>query len=747
MVTKKQTRPKAKTNKPIIVDFSEGFRDNFIEYGIHVITERALPKVEDGLKPVQRRSLYVFFINKAFSTAKTVKSGEIVGEVMGKYHPHGDTSIYEAIVNMAHSWNMFPLIKGKGNFGNIKGLSAAHSRYTEAKLSPYGDTFVSDLSNKIVPFVNNYSETRTEPTVLPAKLPFLLIAGTDGLAVGMSSNIPTHNPAEAINATIAYLKNPKITYDQLIKILPGPDFTGGGEIINKKDMADIYKNGFGKIVMRGRVEIEQNNIIVKEVPDTLMGRTDTLLNEIADLILKKKLPDAIKVEDFTNKNGIAITIKYKRGTNMKNAANILFAKTKLQDTIRYNFLALSNNVPKVMPLKTYLQEYVAFQQKILKNKLKDEIDKKSTRLDFVNALLVAFPNIEVIVDIVRHAKSQQDMVNALTKGKITNIDWDLKKHATIASKFSFTEYQADKILSTPLKRLSRLDVLALEKEKSELEKQISINYDILNSKIKFKNLLIKQHEYYLNKLDLPKRRTEIKNVEIEKISIESKINDMFLTVDKFGYLKQTLEKQPDDALNVYKNILKSNDQIGFFTSFGNFYKLKLEDIKQSNVKDKGDTLATLSGMDIKEHALIQNNGDVLSFEDINKNNPFIIQVSKFGLGKKVSSKDFVSSRKKTVGTKLKDNDELIYSKILEKETSYLIFVSNNNKIKKISINDVNQYGKASNGSQLSKPYENDSIKSVYQAKSNKDIIMINDQKYKVGDFRVSKPNHVMKDIY
>ena len=745
MATENQTR--TKTNKPIIVDFSEGFRDNFIEYGIHVITERALPKVEDGLKPVQRRSLYVFFINKALSTAKTVKSGEIVGEVMGKYHPHGDSSIYEAIVNMAHSWNMFPLVEGKGNFGNIKGLPAAHSRYTEAKLSQYGDTFVSDLSDKIVPFVNNYSDTRKEPTILPAKLPFLLIAGTDGLAVGMSSNIPTHNPIEAINATIAYLKNPKISYEQLLKILPGPDFTGGGEIINKKDMANIYKNGFGKIIMRGRVEVEQNNIIVKEVPETLMGRTDNLLNEIADLILKKKLPDAIKVEDFTNKNGIAITIKYKRGTDMKNAVNILFAKTKLQDTIRYNFLALSNNVPKIMPLKTYLQEYVAFQQKILKNKLNDDINKKTTRLEFVDALLLAFPNIEVIVDIVRHAKKQQDMVDALTKGKTTNIDWDLKKHATIASKFSFTEYQADKILSTPLKRLSRLDVLALEKEKNELEKQISINRDILSSKIKFKNLLIKQHEYYLKTLDLPKRRTEIKDVNIEKIPIENKISDMFLTVDKFGYLKQTLEEQQANALNVYTSILKSNDQVGFFTSFGNFYKLKLEDIKQSNTKDKGDTLATLSGMDIKEHALISTAGDIISFGDVNENNPFIVQVSKLGLAKKVESKEFISSRKKTVGTKLKEDDELIYSKILDKDTKYLLFVSHNNKVKKVSIEDLKQYGKASNGSQLSKPYADDYIKDIYQIKNNKDTFFINNEEHKAGDVRLSKPSHVMKDMF
>lgn len=731
-------------NNIIPVDFSTNFTENYLEYGRYIIQDRGIPDVRDGLKPVQRRIIYVFYENKLTSKAKTSKSGKIVGDVMGKYHPHGDSSIYEALVNLTHDWSIpIPPVKGKGNFGDIKGLSAAASRYTESKLSIYGDIFVEDLKPGIVAYKENYDGTLKEPETLPVKVPYLLIAGTSGIVTGMSTSIPTHNPVDVIKTTIAYINNPKITTKELLSILKGPDFPTKGSILNADELLSMYETGIGLLKIKGHVKKEGNNLVIDEIPFTFSGNSDKLLKNIAEAILNKKLPGAIQVQDYTNKNGIEIVISAKKGTDLNKLEQALIAKTKFQDSMSFQFIAKYQNKPQILSLKDYLDTFVDYQNTLIINDFKLTKSKAEKRLEIVTGLLEALPNIDAIIDVVRHAKNTTVMKNALTKGTTENIDFSLKKHIKIVEGFHFSDNQAENILSTPLRRLSKMDADALIKEDKDLNATIKKAEGYINSPRRRKTLLLKQLSFYEQKFRDFKRQTKLLSHQDLTYVEEKIISESTLTIDRLGYVRLVEEEKPDIPMLIFKNKIKSNDQFGIFTTLGNFYKIKADALPLMKPKDKGNALAALTGMSMNEHPLLQEDGDVTLFSQLKDRK--ILQVTTDGLAKVVQGDAFISTRTKTSATKLKDG-ELIYSKILNPTTKYILFVSENGLVKKVSIDELKSYGKTSAGAQTSKPQVGDKLIKVRQLKDNNGEIEIQGKNVPLSNIRAGKSSHTMKKV-
>lgn len=743
-MTKKKKNIKEQV-KP--VQYDEQFKKDYLEYGMYVIMSRAIPAVEDGLKPVQRRILWTMYEDKLTSNHGTKKSAKIVGDVMGKYHPHGDSSIYQALVDMTQPWrNFMPPAFGETNFGSMLGDSAAAMRYTETKLSKFGDLFVQNLKPGVVPFKNNFSEDAIEPKLLPIKLPYLLIAGADGIAVGMKTRIPPHNPVEAINATIAYLKNNKITVNELMKIMPGPDFPTHGTIMNKQDIKTFYETGTARLTICGHISNgRKNELIIDEIPYTLSGNVDSgLYMPLVDSVkTDKKFPGAVNVNSYSNRN-LAISVTARQGTNMDKLKQDLYAKSKVQDTMRCDFLAIVDGAPKLLTLKEYFAEYQRYQNQLIINTEKLKISNAKKRLIIVDGLLVALPKIDVIIDLVRHASSTAIMKKCLMNGVTDKIKWELKKHQKEAKTFNFTEEQAEAILSTPLRRLSQLDEKALVKEQKQLQRTIKSSQALIDSDIKRRNLLIKELENILPLFKGLKRCTKLSNkARMQAAKHTTKVVTDYISLDRFGYLHK-LAKPAEINQSIYSTEIQSNDQIGFFTNLGNFYQLPLQKVPIQTLKDKGVSMAGLAKLEPNEHGLIGPAGQIVLASKLAHTT--IIQITSDGLGKLVTGDDFISSRHKTKATKFKSKQsELVFASPidLQKVTS-IIFVSKQGLVKKISVTELRTMGKLTNGNQVSVPPDGDSIVSVYLIDNTKNTVNINGKEYKVNKVPLSKVHHTMK---
>ena len=651
----------------IQIDFTEEMRNSYRDYAMCVIMSRALPYVRDGLKPVQRRILYAMNELALAPDKPHRKSARIVGDTMGKYHPHGDSSIYDALVHMTEDYSLsIPLVDGHGNFGSIDGDGAAAMRYTEARLSYGAQTLLEHLDDHLVEFVPNFDESEKEPSVLPALIPNLLINGTSGIAVGMATNIPPHNASEVIDGVIAYMDRPSISTEKLMEYIPGPDFPTGGMIINQEDLLSIYETGEGKLKIRGTVEIEKGdngrqNIIISEIPFTIAGNKTKLVEHLSSLMKEKVFDEIYDVRDESSKEGIRIVIEIKKDRNIPNLLNGLYKKTALEDTYSVNLLAVKEQQPITFNLKSLIQEFVSFQEELYTKEYRHLLEKAKHRLEIVNGLVRATDLIDLIIEILRGSQSVKQAKDCLIHGNTEGITFRSKQSETIAKTLDFTEVQADAILSMQLSKLIGLEIMKLHQEADTLNENIS-QYELVLSSTKELHKVIKGRLREFKKRFARPRRTKLSTVEKENYVEEIKEEDMYVLVDRFGYVKTidtaTYSRTSEDVLKEYPHIItmKNTDKLCVFTSAGNMYQIKGMSLPRCKIKDKGVLIQTLCKLEKEEVVLYT------GFETLFDSMLFFI--TKNGYVKLVSGTEFETIRSQIGATKLEAGDEVIRVQML-----------------------------------------------------------------------------------
>ncbi|MEE0117963.1 MAG: DNA gyrase subunit A, partial [Lachnospiraceae bacterium] len=585
----------------IHTEYSEVMQKSYIDYAMSVIISRALPDVRDGLKPVQRRTLYDMYELGIRYDKPYRKCARIVGDTMGKYHPHGDSSIYEALVVMAQDFKKgMALVDGHGNFGSIEGDGAAAMRYTEARLKKLTqDVYLSDLDKDVVDCVPNFDETEKEPEVLPVKVPNILINGAEGIAVGMATNIPPHNFGEVIDGVIAYMKNPDINTEQMMEYIKGPDFPTGGIVTNKDELLSIYSTGMGKIKIRGKVEVEKGkggreHLVITEIPYTMIGlNIGKFLNDVYGLVESKKTTDIVDISNQSSKEGIRIVIEVKKGTDIENLKNMLYKKTKLEDTFGVNMLAVADGRPETLGIVPLIRHHVNFQYELATRKYKTLLAKELDKKEIQEGLIKACDVIDLIIEILRGSKNVKDAKACLMTGDITNIRLKSKKSEEKAMQLRFTERQASAILEMRLYKLIGLEIEALMKDHDETLKHIAEYEDILSNRATMAKVIIKELERYKKEYAMP-RRTAIENAA-EAVFEEKKIEEMDVVflMDRFGYAK-TIDvgayernKEAADTENRYILRCKNTDKICIFTDRGQMHLLKVLDLPYGKFRDKG----------------------------------------------------------------------------------------------------------------------------------------------------------------
>lgn len=650
-----------KTDNIIQLDFSEEMKTSFRNYAMSVIIDRALPDVRDGLKPVQRRILYS--MNELGLDPKKPhrKSARIVGDTMGKYHPHGDSSIYDALVHMSEEFSLqIPLVDGHGNFGSIDGDPPAAMRYTEARLSEGAMALLDNLDKDLVDFMPNFDDSEKEPKVLPAMFPNLLINGTTGIAVGMATNMPPHNPSEVIDGVIAYMDRPEITVAELMKYIPGPDFPTGGTIINGNDLQSIYETGEGKIKIRSAVEIEpsdggRKNIVITEIPFTSSGNKQKLVESLVTLMKDKVFDEIYDVRDESSAD-VRIVIEVKKDRNIENLLNGLYKKSPMEDTYGVNMLAVKDNQPILFNLKTLISEFVLFQEELYTRQYEHLLDKAGKRQEIVNGLIRAVDIIDLIIEILRGSTSVSQAKACLTAGNTTDIKFKSRESAKIAATLDFTERQADAILSMQLSKLIGLELLKLHEENQELSRQIEECQDILGNKKSLYKVIKNYLKNYKKRFNA-ERHTKITHTEAANYVEEVRIEDIYVLIDKFGYTKSidtaTFSRTTEENLKEFIHIIrmKNNDKLCLFTREGNMYQVKASAIPRCRIRDKGTLIHNLCKVD-KETILTY-----ISFEELFESQ--LLFVTKYGYIKLVSGIEFETIRSVIASTKLETGDEVV----------------------------------------------------------------------------------------
>ena len=652
----------------IQLDFSEEMKTSYRDYAMSVIVARALPDVRDGLKPVQRRILYAMKELGLSPDKPHRKSARIVGDTMGKYHPHGDSSIYDALVHMTEDYSLnAPLVDGHGNFGSIDGDGAAAMRYTEARLSKPGMMLLDNLDKGLVDFLPNFDDSEKEPAVLPATLPNLLINGTTGIAVGMATNIPPHNPTEVIDAVIAYMDRPGISIDKLMDYIPAPDFPTGGIIINASDMRDIYEKGEGKIRLRARTEIEKGdagrtNIVITEIPYTISGNKLKLVESLAALAKDKVFDEIYDVRDESSKEGIRIVVEVKKGRDIDNLLNGLYKKSQMEDTYGVNLLAIrptenGTGQPKVFNLKSLIEEFVLFQEDLYTREYQFLLERAKKRLEIVEGLMKATDVIDLIIEILRGSSSVKQAKTCLIEGITEGIKFKSKASEKEAATLSFTENQADAILAMQLSKLIGLEILKLHEENDTLIANIA-EYEKVLSDSKELYKVIKGRLREFKKIFNSPRRTSLMDTVakayVEKVVIE----DLYVCFDRFGYTKaidaaafgRASEETKKDFSFVLK--IKNTDKLCIFTDKGNMHQVKMEKVPRCKMKDKGTLIHSLCKMENDEEGLLY-----VSFEELFES--ILLFVTKNGYIKLVSGAEFETGRQMIAATKLDADDEVV----------------------------------------------------------------------------------------
>ena len=702
-------------------EYSEEMKTSYINYSMSVITARAIPDIRDGLKPVQRRVLYGMNELGVHSNRPTLKSARIVGDVMGKYHPHGDSSIYETLVVMAQDFKrMMPLAIGQGNFGSIEGDSPAAQRYTEAKLSKFSDdVMLSDL-DKTVDFMPNYDEKLKEPVVLPCRFPNFLLNGSEGIAVGMATNSPPHNLSEICDLVVEYIKNPNMTLKSMLKIMKGPDFPTGGIIANMSEMQEIYKTGSGKLKLRGKIVYEpakkskeKDKLVVTEIPYTMIGDgIGKFMSDVGSLVEQKKITDITDIYNHSSKDGIRIVMELKKDANIKNIKNILYKKTRLEDTYGVNMLAIVSGRPETMTLKSILENFVKFQLELINKKYKNLLDKETEKKEIEEGLIKAVDLIDAIIATLRASKTREDAKSHLMTGKCKSIKIKDKKLAKIASKFDFTEIQADAILDMRLYKLIGLEITQLNEEYKDTLAKIKLYKSILKEKNKAEALIIDDIKRIKKEYGC-ERKTLFEDAEeivLEEPKVE--IMDVIYCQDKFGYCKlmepnlYEKNKETVDTNNQYVFKAKTDERAIIFGSKGFMHQIRLDKVPLLKTNDKGKPIDNLSKFSSSEESIV----GVETTKSIE--NAYLLFVTKEGLIKFADTSEYVTANSKVVATKIASNDELIKALVCYADKD-IILRTNDDYFLRLKPDEIPLLGRATKGVKGIKLGKNDYVKDAY----------------------------------
>ena len=710
--------------KIIKTEYSEVMQKSYIDYAMSVIIARALPDARDGLKPVQRRVLYDMHELGIKYDKPYRKSARIVGDTMGKYHPHGDSSIYEALVVMSQDFKKgLSLVDGHGNFGNIEGDGAAAMRYTEARLERITqEAFLSDLDKDVVDFIPNFDETESEPTVLPVKFPNLLVNGSEGIAVGMATSIPPHNLCEVVDAVKAYMLDETITTKGLMKYIKGPDFPTGGIVINKDDLLEIYETGAGKIKVRGKVDIEKGkagktNVVISEIPYPMIGANiSKFLMDVAALSETKKTQDIVDISNQSSKEGIRIVIELKKDTDVDNFINMLYKKTRLEDTFGVNMLAIADGRPEVMGLKQIIKHNVDFQFQVARRKYTTLLAKEQERKEIQEGLIKACNVIDLVIEILRGSKDRAMAKACLVEGKIDGIKFRSKESKIMAAQLMFTEKQANAILEMRLYKLIGLELEALINEHEETMANIYRYEDILERRDSMAQVIINELDGIRKAYARP-RKTVIENAA-EAVYIEKKVEEMEVVflMDRFGYAR-TIDmtayernKEAADAENKYVFSCKNTGRVCIFTNTGQLYTVKVMDIPFGKFRDKGVPIDNISNFNGEKETVIA----VASQMSLTLYR--MIFVTKYAMVKIVDGSEFDVAKRTVAATKLTEGDEVV-SVVVFNDQKQIILQSAEGYFLKFNVEDIPEKKKNAIGVRGMKLNENDYIDNVYYTQS------------------------------
>ena len=705
----------------ISTEYSEIMQKNYIDYAMSVIVARALPDVRDGLKPVQRRTLYDMSELGLKHDRPFRKCARIVGDTMGKYHPHGDSSIYDSLVVMAQDFKKGQiLVDGHGNFGSIEGDGAAAMRYTEARLEKITEeAFLADLDKDTVDFIPNFDETEKEPEVLPVKIPNFLVNGSEGIAVGMATSTPPHNLREVIEAEKAYLKNRDISTEELMEIVKGPDFPTGGIVVNKDELTEIYDRGEGKIRIRGRVEIEdvkggKQNLVVTEIPYTMIGAgIGKFMSDVASLVENRKTADISDISNQSDKEGTRIVIELKKGADPENIKNLLYQKTRLEDTFGVNMLSVVNGRPETMGLRGIISNHVGFLYEINTRKYTSLLKKDQEKREVEEGLIKAVDVIDIIIAALRGSKSRADALRCLTTGDTENIKFRRAEDELMAQNFSFTERQANAILDMRLHRLIGLEIDALIKEHEDTIKRIAEYEDLLTHPDSMKKAIIKDLDQYAKEFGRD-RKTEIINAGaavFEEKPMEEM--DVYFLLDRFGYARTvdtaTFERNEDTARaeNKYCILVKNTGRIVIFTAGGQAHIIKVSDVPHGKFRDKGKPVDNISNYDSsKEEAVyVDSLSDVVSSK--------LLFLTKKAFGKVVDGTEFDVLKRTVAATNLSDGDEVLLITPLSMETRQILLQSLKGFFLRFALSEIPEKKKGAVGVRTMKLSADDRLEEAY----------------------------------
>ena len=707
--------------KVIAVDINKEMKRCYIDYAMSVIVGRALPDVRDGLKPVHRRILYSMSELGLAPEKGYRKCARIVGEVLGKYHPHGDSSVYDALVRMAQDFSMrYMLVDGHGNFGSVDGDSAAAMRYTEAKMNKIAVEMLRDITKETVDFIPNFDGEEKEPVVLPSRYPNLLVNGSSGIAVGMATNIPPHNLGEVIDGTIMLIDNPEVTVLELMTTIKGPDFPTGATIMGKAGIRAAYETGKGRIIVRAKAEIEEENnrhrIVVTEIPYQV--NKAKLIENIADLVKDKRIVGISDLRDESDREGMRIVIELKKDANPNVVLNLLYKHTKMQDTFGVIMLALVNNEPKILNLKQVLSHYIEFQKEVVTRRTVFELNKAEARAHILEGLRIALDNIDEVISIIRSSKTTEIARN------------------TLMNRFGLSDKQAQAILEMRLRRLTGLDRDKIEEEYAELMKEIEYLKSILESEEKLLSV-IKEELIEIKRRYNDDRRTSIEKV-MNEIDIEDLIQeeDVVVTLTHSGYIKrisadtysaqrrggrgiQAMSTKEDDFVE-HVSITSTHSDVLFFTNKGRVYKLRAYEIPDAGRTAKGTNIINLIAIEQDERI-----ETVLTIGD-DVSDGFLFMGTKQGLVKKTHLSEFKNLRKNgLIAINLREGDELLKVKVTRGDADIILVTQDGNAIR-FNETDVRPMGRTASGVRSINLRENDIAVCMDIAVEDEDLLVISE---------------------
>lgn len=718
----------AEKEQLIQMEYSEIMQKSYIDYAMSVIIARALPDVRDGLKPVQRRTLYDMYELGIRYDKPFRKSARIVGDTMGKYHPHGDSSIYEALVVMAQNFKKgLPLVDGHGNFGSIEGDGAAAMRYTEARLMKVTqEAFLSDLDKNVVDFVPNFDETEKEPEVLPVKVPNLLINGAEGIAVGMATSIPPHNFSEVLDGVIAYMKNPDINTRQMMEYIKGPDFPTGGIVTNQEDLYAIYSTGVGKIKIRGKVEIEKLKggkcqIVITEIPYTMIGANiGKFLNDVYALVETKKTTDIVDISNQSSKEGIRIVIELKKGADPEQICNLLYKKTRLEDTFGVNMLAVAEKKPETMGIVPIIRHHVNFQYELATRKYTTLLQKEREKKEIQEGLIKACDVIDLIIEILRGSRNIKEAKDCLVNGNTEPIRFKSLQSEKDAKNLRFSERQATAILEMRLYKLIGLEIEALMKDYENTMRNIQTYSEILENRGTMAKVIISELKEFQKSYGRD-RRTRLDNVEdavVEEKPVEE--TDLVVLIDRFSYGRcvetSVFERNKETAEAESKQIIfcKNTDKLALFTDSGQMHLIKVMDLPLGKFRDKGQPLDNVSNFDSskEENIFMEALGNLFGKK--------LIFGTKSGMIKLVAGEEFAVSKRTTAATKLAENDTVLLVGVAE-ENATLVMQTTKDIFLRIDVPTIPEKKKGAIGVRGIRLDKNDFVKEMFLLRTGDNV--------------------------